>query len=167
MIILVDSREQKPLFEIGKGKDAIQVMGLSVGDYSCLEYEDSISIERKSVPDAVSSVLRDRKRFQREMERAETLEFFGIVIEGTIDDLRKEVKKRWSIMNKTKGSRAKNCGRLAGMLKTVPNTYLHWEVEYGCPVMFCKNRAEAKYVVKEWLKAFIKKKEREKLPKSI
>ncbi len=157
-IIIVDSREQLPLFEIGKDEHIIKT--LETGDYSLLGYETEFTIERKSVPDAIKSVLSDRVRFQAEMERAKSLKRFAIVIEGTIDDIKNEIKKQWVINNNTQALKNKNRFFLISNLSSVINTYLHWSVQYSYPVFFCKDRAEAKRVVKELLIAYDKYKKR-------
>jgi ERCC4-type nuclease len=64
-VIIIDTREQKPYrFKI----PTIQ-KGLHTGDYSVRNFEDDMTVERKSLPDLVKCVGRDRDRFMDQMNR--------------------------------------------------------------------------------------------------
>jgi ERCC4-type nuclease len=102
--VIVDTREQAPYSFLGytetvsrtvkgeKHSEEIPVVvrsivrGLPTGDYSLEGYEDRVSIERKSIPDFVSTITAGRERFVRELERGEEFEFFAVLVEGTLDD---------------------------------------------------------------------------------
>ena len=73
-VIIIDTREQLPFeFEMSETKT------LNIGDYSIAGFEDNIAIERKSITDAVGSVLGGMKRFLREIKSAkENLENTGL-----------------------------------------------------------------------------------------
>ena len=83
MIILTDSREQRPYsFET-----PCQVGTLSVGDYSLVNGEHLIAIERKTLDDLVLCSSKDRPRFTRELYKGRALEYMALVIEGSLLDI--------------------------------------------------------------------------------
>ena len=86
MTILVDSREQKP-FTFERYDVQIQPGTLSVGDYSLYSLEDKVAVERKSLPDLVQCLGRERERFERELQRGAALDAFAVVIEAGWTDL--------------------------------------------------------------------------------
>jgi len=47
-----------------------------------------VAVERKSVPDLVASVTRERERFERELARGRGMDLFVVVIEGSLEDVR-------------------------------------------------------------------------------
>lgn len=61
---------------------------LDVGDYSIFGLEDRFAIERKSHADAWATFGGGRERFERELERSRSLDYFGIIIESTLRGLR-------------------------------------------------------------------------------
>lgn len=79
MKIVVDNREKLPLWT----EDVVKKK-LDVGDYSIVDYEELISVERKNMLDLFSTVGGDHARFKRELKRAEKLDFFAVVIENDI-----------------------------------------------------------------------------------
>ena len=88
MTILVDSREQKPFtFEHERYDVQIQPGTLTVGDYSLRGLEDKVAVERKSLPDLVQCLGRERERFERELQRGAALDAFAVVVEGSWSDL--------------------------------------------------------------------------------
>ena len=56
---------------------------LTTGDYSVSGLEDVIAVERKSLPDLVACVGRERERFDREVQRLQAYPVRAIVIEST------------------------------------------------------------------------------------
>ena len=85
MIIIIDTREQLPLSFTGHETISRK---LDEGDYNCIELEDKIVIERKSIPDFYNSITNDHPRFKREILRArDKKKPMFIYIEGTIKDL--------------------------------------------------------------------------------
>ena len=88
MTILVDSREQRPFnFEHERYDVQIQPGTLSVGDYSLRGLEDKVAVERKSLPDLVQCLGRERERFERELQRGMALDAFTVVVEASWSDL--------------------------------------------------------------------------------
>ena len=101
--IIVDTREQNPYF---KSLDYAIVKKLSTGDYSIKGFEDQITIERKEVDDLLICIGKERKRFQRELERMREFFWKGIVVEGKEIDLYTSVYSelsplsiRWSLVS--------------------------------------------------------------------
>ncbi len=88
MTILIDTREQRPFtFEHERYDVQIQPWTLTVGDYSLRGLEDKVAVERKSLPDLVQCLGRERERFERELQRGAALDAFAVVIEAGWTDL--------------------------------------------------------------------------------
>ena len=88
MTILVDTREQRPFnFEHERYDVQIQPGTLSVGDYSLHSLSDKVAVERKSLPDLLQCLGRERERFERELQRGTALDAFAVVVEGSWSDL--------------------------------------------------------------------------------
>ncbi len=118
MIILTDSREQKPY----NFSSPTEVTGLSVGDYSVKGLEDYISIERKSSQDLLLSLTSERDRFTRELYRGRALDYFCLVLECSLSDL---VNGNYrSQMNP----------------KSAVQSLLAFSVRFKLPIFFCENR---------------------------
>jgi DNA excision repair protein ERCC-4 len=80
-LLIQDTREQNgfgPLF-----KSPYVIEGLTVGDYSIAGLQDRVAIERKSMSDLVGSLTHGRDRFERELARGRSLEYFAVVVEGS------------------------------------------------------------------------------------
>lgn len=87
MKILIDTREQAP-YAFRQYEDIQTERGsMPTGDYSLPGLEGQIAVERKSLPDLVQCLGRERQRFVRELERARALQAFCVVIEGRFEDL--------------------------------------------------------------------------------
>lgn len=82
--IIIDTRENKLLkFECNK-----EIKKLDVGDYSSNINPHNINVERKSIQDFLGSITSGFDRFSREMERAEKLGVYIIIlIESKISNL--------------------------------------------------------------------------------
>ena len=89
MKIIVDSREQTPFtFHHDKYAEVEVVQGsLDTGDYSLVGLQDKVAVERKSLPDLVACLGRERERFERELQRAAALDAFAVVVEASWQDL--------------------------------------------------------------------------------
>ena len=89
MRVIVDSREQAPFPFRGPRYEGVTVeMGaLSVGDYSLAGLADRVAVERKSLPDLVMCLGRERERFERELARGAALDAFCVVVEASWADL--------------------------------------------------------------------------------
>ncbi len=94
MRVLIDTREQNPLFLDKVGSSdfpdlQIDFWGLKTGDYSLAGMETpdrpfSVCIERKSLPDLFSSTGRGRKRFEKEYQRMSKFDYAELVVEGDL-----------------------------------------------------------------------------------
>ena len=81
MKILVDTREQRPL-DFAKCPDVqTEQATLTTGDYALYGFQNYVAIERKSESDLLTSLTRDRRRFEAELQRAKGMDFFAIVAE--------------------------------------------------------------------------------------
>ena len=144
MKVVVDTREQTPYdFE------NMIVKTLKTGDYSVVDYEDEVAVERKGVSDAIGSVLQGRVRLEKEWNRAKELKRFFIVIEGTQEMIKKEIIRLSYLDNG-------NPSRIERNIKSVLHTYIHWSAKYGVPVFFCEGREEARSLTFELLRASVK-----------
>ena len=80
-ILIQDTREQNGFGLLFKSSYLIE--GLPVGDYSIAGLQDRIAIERKSLSDLVGSLTHGRERFERELAKARSYQFFAVVVEGS------------------------------------------------------------------------------------
>lgn len=95
--ILVDTREQLP-YSFDRWPVTVQTTGIPTGDYSLKGFEDKIAIERKSLDDLIGCLCgKSRERFERELARARSMEFFAVVIEANFFDISN--KAYHSVMN--------------------------------------------------------------------
>lgn len=81
---LVDSREQTPL---DLSPLRTEPATLDTGDYSVRGLEQVIRIERKSLPDLVACVGRERERFDREVQRLLSYPVRVLLVEATWQDI--------------------------------------------------------------------------------
>jgi ERCC4-type nuclease len=65
--VVVDTREQEP-YSFDSDKVSAVRKALPAGDYSLVGLEERVAVERKSLTDFVSTVIRGRKRFHRELK---------------------------------------------------------------------------------------------------
>lgn len=93
--VAIDTREQAPFSFQNITSDAdelnmplivpIEVRTLQTGDYSIVGHEQAgITIERKSIEDAINTVVLERDRFTRELERMESFQYAAVVVEGSL-----------------------------------------------------------------------------------
>ena len=79
--VLIDDREKLPYFF---GKRGTIEKRLKTGDYSLLGYEDFVTVERKSLLDAYSSVTKEN--FYKEMVRLSRFRCAALIIEANVDE---------------------------------------------------------------------------------
>lgn len=84
--IICDTREKKPY---NFHNQTVEHTALNAGDYSIAGFEDTFAVERKSLDDLAQTLGRGRKRFIREIDRAQDMERFVVVIEAERADLEK------------------------------------------------------------------------------
>ena len=135
--IIVDSREQKPYFNKN-----IEVKGLKTGDYSIKGYENKICIERKSLIDLFGTLGAGNKRFKKELERAQELDYFAIIIDGTFRQVR-DKDFEGSYHSKMKGY----------IINKILFTLI---VKYNIHVFFGGDRKQSKSIIKQIFDAYIR-----------
>ena len=138
MQVIVDTREQRPFtFEHERYDVQIQPGTLSVGDYSLRGLEDKVAVERKSLPDLVQCLGRERERFERELLRGAALDAFAVVVEGSWSDL-------------ANGNFRSQLNPHAACQST-----LAFMARYRVPFLFAGSRAAAEYVTWGFLRQFL------------
>ncbi len=140
MKLIVDTREQLPFeFTHERYKDATLQKGtLSIGDYSVFGFENSVAVERKSLPDLVGCLGRDRERFERELQRARGLDSFCVVVEASWLDLAR--------------------GEYRSQLNphAACQSVMSFSARYGISFLFAGSRTAAEYVVYSFLRQYLK-----------
>lgn len=138
--IVIDSREQCGYTE---WSDAVEVSKgtLKTGDYSLDGYEYRVSVERKSVPDFIQSVI--QPRFWEEMTRMSKINNRYLLIECNWIDVVYP-----AAFKKLVGQRQINQKSVLGFIDSL-------QAEYRIPVMFAGDRPAAnawveRYLVRCW-----------------
>lgn len=128
--IICDRREQLPLqFPVLKSEPGT----LKTGDYSLKNYEDIISVERKSLSDLVACCGRERDRFEREIERLLKFPSKLLLVESSISQI---------MAKNYRGTMHPNA---------VLGSLLGW-MEQGIPVLFTGSHANAAWLCEWYLK---------------
>ena len=139
MRIVQDSREQTP-YAFNAPRYAgvtVEVSTLNVGDYSLAGLGDKVAVERKSLPDLVQCLGRERERFARELQRAAALDAFCVVVEASWQDLASgQYRSQLS-------PRAACQSVLASMARL------------GVTFLFAGNRSAAEYVTAYFLRQYL------------
>ncbi len=84
VVAIVDTREQLPL---DLSPLRCEPSTLDTGDYSLKRLERVVAIERKSLPDLLGCIGRDRERFDREVQRLLAYPVRALIVESTWPDL--------------------------------------------------------------------------------
>ena len=130
MRILIDTLEQAPLdFSRWPGV-TVEVGTLNAGDYSLRGLEDRFALERKSLPDLMSSLTTGRERLTRELERLRGYELAALLVEGTLEQV------------------ARHEYRSKAAPESVLQTLAAWHVRYGVPTLWAGSPAGAAYMVR-------------------
>ena len=139
MKVIIDSREQAPFaFEHEKYAGTVPEVGaLDTGDYSLSGLTDRVAVERKSLPDLVTCLGRERDRFEREMQRAAALDAFAVVVEASWAELAG--------------------GQYRSQLNphSACQSVLAFSCRYRIPFMFAGSRAGAEYVCWGFLRQYL------------
>jgi ERCC4-type nuclease len=108
--VIIDTREQTPL-------DLAPLMSvtgtLTTGDYSIVGLEHMVAVERKSLPDFLACVGKERERFERECQRLLAYETKAIVVEATWRDIE---AGEWLLRNRSKVSPSAALGSALGWI---------------------------------------------------
>jgi len=136
--VVVDTREQEP-YDFDPQCVTVIRRALPAGDYSIEGFEDSVAVERKSLADFVSTVIRGRDRFQKELKRLQSYEAACVVVEASLRD----------ILEGNYRSGAHPNSILGAILSII--------VDFGIPVYFCSDRQVACRFVEGYLRRFHRK----------
>ncbi len=137
-VIIIDTREQEP-YEFDPETVDVKRQALTAGDYSLEGFEDLVTIERKSLPDYVQSVIKQRDRFMKEVNKLSEIPHSCIVVEGDLSD----------IMGRRYRSGAHPNSVLGATLSLL--------IDYNIPVCFCSDRQLAKTFTEMFLKRVYRK----------
>jgi hypothetical protein len=139
MRIVTDSREQCPFaFEHERyAGTTIEAGTLTVGDYSLAGLTDRVAVERKSLPDLVACLSRERERFERELQRAAALDAFCVAVEASFSELANGQYR--SQLNSHSA-----CQSIAA-----------FTARYRIPFVFCGSRPAAEYFVHSFLRQYL------------
>ena len=138
MRVVIDSREQRPYTFAAWPEVGVEVAALSVGDYSLGGLTDRVGLERKSLDDLTGTLTSGRERFAAECQRGRGLDLFGLVVEGTLDD----------ILNHRYQSRVNP--------QSLVQTLAAWSVRFGFSVWFCGNRQGGELMVYSLLSKYLR-----------
>jgi ERCC4-type nuclease len=86
LVLIVDTREQSPLFTRTKGLTTIRDT-LHDGDYSIKGFTDQFAIERKQASDLYSYIGKERKKTVKKLQRLMEFDFAALVVEESFDSL--------------------------------------------------------------------------------
>lgn len=89
MTLTIDTREPwphpwAPFFPAGT---TLERTTMETGDLCVAALPDGATVERKTVPDFLAAIGRERKRFDLELRRARYCGSFVIIVEGTLGDV--------------------------------------------------------------------------------
>jgi DNA excision repair protein ERCC-4 len=136
--VKIDTREQAP-YEF---KTPSEVGTLPVGDYSLVGLENDIAIERKELSDLIGCLTIDRERFEKELHKGKALEYFGLVIEGSLSDIAN--------------------GRYKSEMqpKAAIQSLIAFSIRYRLPIWFCESRAYGQRLTESLLCKFARELEK-------
>ena len=141
MIILHDTREQTPYLFERYPDVTIQPAALQTADYSLHGLTDRIGLERKSLDDLTGTLTKGRERFARECERGQGLDYFGLIVEASMDD-------------------AKNHNYRSQMTpQSLLQTLAAYSIRYGLHIHWCGSRAGGEYMVYSLLQKYLREAE--------
>lgn len=130
--ILVDSREQRP-WGFDPDTTVVTRTTLREGDYSLPGLESRLALERKSLGDAVQTVIQGWLRFKKELVRLSGYDIAAIVVEANLED----------VANHRYESEATPAS-VIGKFNSI------W-IEHGIPVLFWGNHELAGYMAHRFL----------------
>ena len=137
-VIIIDTREQEP-YAFDPDTTEIRHKALAVGDYSLDGFEDMVCIERKSLQDYVQSVIKQRDRFLREVNKLSEIPHCCIVVECDLSDV---MGKRY---------------RSGAHPNSVLGATLSLMIDHQVPVCFCSDRQLAKVFTETYLRRVYRK----------
>jgi len=141
-IVLVDSREQTPLYLFENHPNwfgGVQRVALKTGDYSLEGMEDILALERKSMSDVIGSTMVGRERFIRSCERLSKYRWKAILIEASFEDMKTPYYRFDDLVSEAHPNAV--CGTLDAI-----------EAKFDIPVLYSsRNRNLASEKAASWL----------------
>lgn len=130
--VIIDTREQTP-WDFGESVNTIRT-ALPAGDYSIVGLEKEVAIERKNLNDLAQTVIKDKKRFHRELAQLAIYPHRAVAIEANLEDI---LEHRYS-----------NGATPAAVIGSVM-----WFMQvYNIPFLFWGDRQQAAWMAKQWLR---------------
>lgn len=125
-ISLVEANNEKKPYSFGAAA-VVERRFLKTGDYSIAGFEEHFTVERKSLSDLFGTVVRERDRFERQLQRMSLMERACIVVEATAPEV-------WAYDSpeSTEITEAQRKSRPA----TVMHSLQAWYIAYGIPFFF-------------------------------
>ena len=121
IVLVKDSREPDMAWDV-HFEAPCEVKCLKTGDYSLVGYEDEIAVERKTLGDLIGCLSSSRDRFVKELERAQQLQYFAVIIEATWGEIVSGQYRSKLHVNSANGS------------------ICAWEIRYKVPFFCCGNQ---------------------------
>jgi ERCC4-type nuclease len=141
-MVLVDTREQMPFPLAEKHPNWIggeKRVKLAAGDYSIEGMQDILSLERKSLADAIGSTMAGRARFIRSCERLAAYRWKAIIVEATYEDMKTAYALNEDLVTEAHPNAV--CGTLDAI-----------EAKFGIPILYTSQyRALATEKAASWL----------------
>jgi len=142
--IVIDTREKLP-WQFDTSRVDITIGTLQTGDYSLWTHEAEICIERKSLDDLVMTLIHERDRFKRELERMQFYPRRAIIVEGAWRDVRDH--------NYTSLATPDS---LFGLMCCLM-------IDYNVPILMCEDRPVAGRVCERMIRRYAENLERARL----
>ncbi len=136
--IIIDTRENH-FYAFDRNRVHSIRRKLDAGDYSLVGLESLVAVERKSLADFVSTVLRGRRRFASELQKLALMDAACVVVEADLADV---IHGRY---------------RSEAHPNSILGAALSIQLDYGVPVHFCSDRQCARAFVEAYLLRFYKK----------
>jgi ERCC4-type nuclease len=132
--IIIDTREQEG-YSFDSRLAVTMRRALPAGDYSVAGLEGLVAVERKSLDDFVSTVIHNRARFRKELQKLTGYRAACIVVEAGVLEV---------LLGRYRGGAHPNA---------VLGSALSIILDYGIPVFFCSSRQAACQFVQAYLLA--------------
>lgn len=140
MIILIDTCEQRP-YTFGRWKAYCVRDTLKTGDYSVLNYQDHITVERKSLGDFYRSIGADRSRVYRSIRRMADYQCRLLVIESSASSVFDPESNQFTRMRKN----------------AVYGSVMSILCSYGVPVIFADTRRIGEEITYRFLEKSVRR----------
>ena len=135
--IVIDTREQTPL----AFPSAIPTVRgtLPTGDYSVTGFADVFTVERKSLADLVHTIIHDRARFERELERMRPFAFRRVLVTTSYEAV-------------ARGEYAHSRANPRSVVASIAA----FEARNNVPFVFAANPSEAAARLVDWARYFVR-----------